>query len=157
MNEIFNSSFETGLRVLLVLSSIQPKAATVDRIAAYDFITIYGRDFDVSHINLHGDSNYNFSELASKRASCNEGIKEFVLSGLISIKHSEEGFTYFLNDKGKNYVDSLSSDYVTQYLEIAKEVQRTFAESSDEEIVKLINCKAIKDLRSFLYNKKRGC
>lgn len=75
MNEIFNSSFETGLRVLLVLSSIQPKAATVDRIAAYDFITIYGRDFGVSHINLHGDSNYNFSELASKRASCNEGIK----------------------------------------------------------------------------------
>ena len=96
MNKIFNSSFETGLRVLLVLSSIQPKAATVDRIAAYDFITIYGRDFGVSHINLHGDSNYNFSELASKRASCNEGIKEFVLSGLISIKRSEEGFTYFL-------------------------------------------------------------
>ena len=110
MNEIFNSSFETGLRVLLVLSSIQPKAATFDRIAAYDFITIYGRDFGVSHINLHGDSNYNFSELASKRASCNEGIKEFVLSGLISIKCSEEGFTYFLNDKGKNYVDSLTSD-----------------------------------------------
>ena len=88
MNEIFNSSFETGLRVLLVLSSIQLKAATVDRIAEYDFITIYGRDFGVSHINLHGDSNYNFSELASKRASCNEGIKEFVLSDLISIKRS---------------------------------------------------------------------
>ena len=116
MNEIFNSSFETGLRVLLVLSSIQPKTATIDRIAAYDFITIYGRDFGVSHINLHGDSNFNFSELASKRASCNEGIKEFVLNGLISINRTQEGFTYFLNDNGKKYVESLSSDYANQYL-----------------------------------------
>lgn len=147
MNEIFNSSFETGLRVLLVLSSIQPKSATIDRIAAYDFITIYGRDFGVSHSNLHGDSNFNFSELASKRASCNEGIKEFVLDGFISINHTEEGFTYFLNEKGKQYVESLSSDYANQYLKIVKEVHKKFAETSDEEIVKLINKKAIKELR----------
>lgn len=147
MHEIFNSSFETGLRVLLVLSSIQPKAATVDRIAAYDFITIYGRDFGVSQNNLHGDSNFNFSELASKRASCNEGIKEFVLDGLVSINHTKEGFTYYLNDSGKTYVKSLSSDYAVQYLAISKEVHIMFADKSDEEIIKLINKKAIKKLR----------
>ena len=147
MNEIFNSSFETGLRVLLVLSSIQPKAATIDRIAAYDFITIYGRDFGVSHINLHGDSNFNFSELASKRANCNEGIKEFVLDGFISINRTEEGLTYFLNGKGKTYIESLSSDYANQYLEIGKEVHKKFAKNTDKDIIKLINKKAIKELR----------
>lgn len=147
MNEIFNSSFETGLRVLLVLSSIQPKTATIDRIAAYDFITIYGRDFGVSHINLHGDSNFNFSELASKRARCNEGIKEFVLNGLISINRTQEGFTYFLNDNGKKYVESLSSDYANQYLEIIQKVHKKFAGTSDEGIINLINKKAIKELR----------
>ena len=101
MNEIFNSSFETGLRVLLILSSIHPKAATIDRIAAYDFITIYGKDFGISESNLHGDSKFNFSELAYKRASCNKGTKEFILNGLISINYTEEGFTYFLNEKGE--------------------------------------------------------
>lgn len=147
MNEVFNSSFETGLRVLLVLSSLQPKAATIDRIVAYDFITIYSRDFGVFHINLHGNSNFHFSELASKRTSCNDGIKEFVLNGLISINHTEEGFTYFLNEKGKKYVESLSSDYANQYLEIVKEVHNKFANTSDEEIISLINKKAIKELR----------
>lgn len=147
MNEIFNSSFETGLRVLLLLSSIQPQAATIDRITAYDFITIYGRDFGVSKTNLHGDSNFNFSELASKRTNCNEGIKEFVLDGLISIKHTEEGFTYYLNQSGRKYVESLSSDYATQYLEISKEVHQKFSSVSDEEIIKLINKKAINELR----------
>ncbi len=147
MNEIFNSSFETGLRVLLLLSSIQPQTATIDRITAYDFITIYGRDFGVSKTNLHGDSNFNFSELASKRMNCNDGIKEFVLEGLISIKRTDEGFTYYLNQSGKKYVESLSSDYATQYLEISKKVHQKFASISDEKIVKLINNKSIKELR----------
>lgn len=147
MNKIFNSSFETGLRVLLVLSSIQPQAATVDRIVAHDFITIYGRVFEVSNINLHGDSNFNFSEMPSKRASCNEGIKVFVQYGFISINHTEQGFTYFLNKKGKKYVESLSSDYANQYLEIAKETHKKFEKASDEEILRLIYKKAIKELR----------
>ena len=147
MNKIFNSSFETGLRVLLLLSSIQPQAATIDRITAYDFITIYGRDFGVSKTNLHGDSNFNFSELASKRINCNEGIKEFVLDGLISIKRTEEGFTYYLNQSGKKYVESLSSDYAAQYLEISQKVHQKFSSFSDEEIINLINKKAINELR----------
>lgn len=147
MNELFNSSFETGLRVLLLLSSIQPQSATVDRIAAYDFMTVYGKDFGVSQINLHGDSNFNFSELASKRANCNEGIKEFVLNGLISINRTNVGFTYFLNPAGKKYVSSLSSDYAEQYLAISKEIHRKFSTLSDEEVVNHINKKAIKELR----------
>lgn len=147
MNKIFNSSFETGLRVLLLLSSIEPQTATVDRITAYDFITIYGRDFGISENNLHGDTNFNFSELASKRASCNEGIKEFVLNGLISINRTDRGFTYYLNQTGKNFVASLSSDYVTQYLGIVEKVHKKYADVSDEEIIKLINKKAIKELR----------
>lgn len=147
MNKIFNSSFETGLRVLLLLSSIQPQAATVDRITAYDFITVYGKDFGVSEINLHGNSNFNFSELATKRANCNEGIKEFVLNGLISINRTDEGFTYFLNQTGKKYVSNLSSDYGEQYLAISKEVHRKFSALSDEDVVNLINKRAIKELR----------
>jgi len=147
MHEIFNSSFETGLRILLILSSIQPRAATIDRIAAYDFITIYGRNFDVSQVNLHGDSNYNFSELASKRTSCNEGIKEFVLNGLISINRTKEGFLYYLSPSGKKYVESLSSDYAVQYLAISKEVHTKFADTQDEEIINIINKKAITELR----------
>lgn len=147
MNDLFNSSFETGLRVLLLLSSIQPQSATIDRIAAYDFMTIYGKNFGVSEINLHGDSNFNFSELASKRANCNEGIKEFVLDGLISINRTDEGFTYFLNSAGKKYVSNLSSDYAEQYLAISKKVHKKFSALSDEEVVNLINKRAIKDLR----------
>lgn len=147
MNKLFNSPFDAGLRCLLLLSCISPNAATIDRISAYDFITIYSKDFDISHNNLHGDSTFNFSELASKRASCNDGIKEFILAGLVSINRTKKVFTYNINHRGRKYVESLSSDYATQYYSIAKKVHTKFSGVSDEEILNFINKKAIKALR----------
>lgn len=41
---------------MLLLSVVSPKSMTIDRITAYDFMTIYGKDFDVSEKNLHGDN-----------------------------------------------------------------------------------------------------
>lgn len=147
MNKLFNSPFDAGLRCLLLLSCISPSAATIDRISAYDFITMYSKDFGISRKNLHGDSTFNFSELASKRVNCSDGIKEFALAGLISINRTNKGFTYSINDQGKKYVKTLSSDYAIQYLSISREVNTKFSNLSDEEILNFINKKAIKALR----------
>ena len=139
MNKLFNSPFDAGLRCLLLLSCISPSAATIDRISAYDFITMYSKDFGISRKNLHGDSTFNFSELASKRVNCSDG--------LISINRTNKGFTYSINDQGKKYVKTLSSDYAIQYLSISREVNTKFSNLSDEEILNFINKKAIKALR----------
>lgn len=147
MNEIFNSSFETGLRILLLLSSISPQAISIDRITAYDFITIYGKDFDVSNTNMHGDSNFNFSELAIKRSNCNEGVKEFVLKGLIDINQTDEGFSYQITPTGQSYVSSLSSEYAELYLATSSVVHKKYSDISDAKLMTLINQKAIKELR----------
>ena len=66
MSEIFNSSLEISLRMLIILNTVQSRLS-VDRIAALDFISIYGKDFGVSEYNLHGDNDYRFSEYTSKR------------------------------------------------------------------------------------------
>lgn len=147
MNKIFNSPFEAGLRSLLVLYTIHPQTATVDRITAYDFITIYSSDFGITDQNLHGNNHFNFSELASKRNNCDQGLKEFALNGLISVHRNNHGFTYGINNTGKTYVESLSSDYAQQYLEIIMLVHDKFANTSDEDLLRLINQKAIEELR----------
>ena len=48
MNDLFNTPFETGLRAMLILSVIRSCGMTIDRLSAYDFMTIYGKDFEVS-------------------------------------------------------------------------------------------------------------
>lgn len=147
MNKLFNTSFESGLRALLVLYTVKPINMTIDRIAAYDFITLYSSSFGITENNLHGNSIFNFSELASKRAGCNEGIKEFVLSGLISINHTENGITYGLTNLSLQFVKSLTSDYTNRYLSINGLVHKEYKDLSDEELLQRINEKAIQELR----------
>ena len=67
MQKLFNSTFEVSLRLMLLLSVTGDVPMTVDRIAAYDVITIYSRDFGLSEEVLHGDNEFGLSEFASRR------------------------------------------------------------------------------------------
>ena len=67
MRTVFNSTFEVSLRILLLLSESGDAGLSIDRIAAYDFITIYSRYFDLSDRVLHGENEFGYSEIASRR------------------------------------------------------------------------------------------
>ena len=47
MTNVFNTTFELSLRVLLALESSIDRPQTVDMITAIDFITVYGKDFGI--------------------------------------------------------------------------------------------------------------
>ena len=62
MNKIFNTTFETSLRILLLLSVSESEQMTLDRIADYDFITIYSKYFGHSEIAIQGKNYFVLSE-----------------------------------------------------------------------------------------------
>lgn len=132
---------------MLILYSMNSNGITIDRITAYDFMTIYAKDLGISDKNLHGINHFNFSELSSKRFICSEGVKNFALNGLIAINQNKKGFLYSLTSTGKKYVESIESNYKTQYLEILKNVKIRFNNISDTELIKIINNAAIDSLR----------
>lgn len=135
---------------MLILSIIQKKGATIDKIVAYDFISIYGKDFGVSEKNLHGDNNFNFSELSSKRELCAAGVKELVLDGLVTVRRSGDGFLYSLTTAGEKYIASLDSDYKEQYLTIVRMVHKKYSRKNDTALLKEISEKALVSLRRYL-------
>ena len=47
MKDIFNTTFEVSLRILIVLNVTQTRLS-IDRVSAMDFMAIYGKDFGVS-------------------------------------------------------------------------------------------------------------
>lgn len=147
MNELFNTPFETGLRAMLILYSTTSRGMTIDRIVAYDFMTIYGGDLGVVENNLHGINHFSFSEFSSKRAICYDGVKSFVLEGLIAVIQNKRGFLYSLSPAGKKYIEELKSNYKTQYLEILNNVQAKFDKVSDTDLINEINNTAIQALR----------
>lgn len=147
MNDLFNTPFETGLRAMLILYTTQRQGITIDRIAAYDFMTIYGNDLGVAEKNLHGINHFSFSELTSKRVTCSEGVKAFVLDGLISVSRNKNGFIYSLTSSGKRYVEALDSDYKKQYLKIVNKVHSKYGQVPEAELINTINQAAVNALR----------
>lgn len=67
MNSVYNSVSEVKIRILILLEHSTQEYISSDMIAALDFITVYGKEFEVSKHNLHGDNRYKYSELPSRR------------------------------------------------------------------------------------------
>lgn len=147
MNELFNTVFETNLRILLVLNVIKPRGATIDRITAYDFMAVYGKEFGITNFNLHGNNSFNFSEFPAKRLQINEGIKEAVIDGMIIVNQTSSGFQYKLSKNGLILVKSLNTNYSQQYIETLSKIHCIYARKSDTTLIKVININAITTLR----------
>lgn len=61
------STFEISLRILLMLNELQGSSFDEQQIGAVDFISVYAADFGLLDENLHGYSNYRFSEYPARK------------------------------------------------------------------------------------------
>ena len=147
MPKLFNTPFEVSLRILLLLYAVRPLAMTIDRISAYDLMSVYGRDFGIAEQNLHGESQFSFSEFSAKREQCNGAMKSLLLDGFASVEKSHRGFLFALNGRGVKFAEAMQSEYAAEYMETAKKTHRALKETSDESLLSEITNKAIGSLK----------
>ena len=126
------------LRILL-LADAADKPLNVDRLAALDFICIFGKKCRVLDKNLHGDNEFGFSEFTIKRERIAEAVKIAVKNDFLVVETSDEGFTYGINDRGKAIVTGVQSPYARSYTVGAKIVCSRFAGYTDDEILRYIS------------------
>ncbi|TYS69710.1 hypothetical protein FZC76_05590 [Sutcliffiella horikoshii] len=147
MNNLFNSTFETSLRILIIMSEYQDTHISADTIAAIDFISIYGAEFKISDTNLHGDNLFMFSEFTSRRTLVQQGVKKLVLQNLISVLPSKEGFTYRINSNGIKYINSFESHYAHSYKEMCHRARQYILNRAEKDVFKMINEHSIRSLK----------
>lgn len=134
MTQIFNSELEVNLRVLSILFIVQ-NSVSIDYITTMDLFTTYGKNYGFTQENLHGDSSYNFSEIASRRTLINRSIRSLVTKGLVNAEESSNGFHYSLNEDGRNICNALDSDYHRKYSETVKTIVQKTHSLSDAQLV----------------------
>ena len=142
MIDVFNSTFEISLRMLLVLKSVRCELS-IDKILLFDYLATYGKEFGVSTYNLHGENNYRFSELAAKRNIMNSAVKDLVLKGYVIPCYSKKGFLYKISDVGITFCDSLNNVYATEYLSNISNVIERFSNYTDIQLSAFIRQHAI--------------
>lgn len=114
----------------------------VDRIAALDFICIFGKKFEVLDKNLHGDNDFGFAEFAYKREKVVDATKLAVRNDYISVVQDGQGFRYQINDRGNTIVEAVQSSYSKSYMLGAKIVYRRFSNYTDDGLLKFVTDKA---------------
>ncbi len=140
-SKVFNTTFENMLRLLLLADTLNTPA-NVDRLAALDFICIYGKKCKVLEKNLHGDNEFGFAEFANKREKISEAAKLSVRNDFIKVEHTNQGFLYSISDRGRQVVQGTQSPYAKAYVMGAKIVCMRFSNISDEGVLQYISDRA---------------
>lgn len=144
-SEVFNTVFESMLRVLL-LTSILDDQANSDRITALDFICIFGRKCEILDRDLHGDNEFCFAEYAVKRERIAEAIRLAVRNDFLEVVATDGGFRYSINERGRRVVSGVDSPYARAYLLGARIVCRRFANCPDDEVLRYVDERAMRSL-----------
>ncbi len=126
------------LRILLLTETVN-KPMNIDRMAALDFICIFGKKCRVLDKNLHGDNEFGFSEFTTKRERITEAAKLAVKNNFLMVENTKDGFAYSINARGKQVNKGLQSPYARAYVIGAKIVNSRFSAYSDEEILEYIS------------------
>lgn len=137
MDQLFNSVREMELRIEFLLNQFTEMPLSSEQIVAFDFICIYGKEFEIAEKNLHGNSPYKFGEIASKRYLAHYAIKSGVVDGLIEVDLNE-GYRYFLSKRGVAYVNAFESKYGKRYSENAKAAKKKYSEYDENALMKII-------------------
>ena len=147
MEKVFNTTFEVSLRLMLLLSVAEGTPMTVDRIAAYDVMTIYSRIFGLSEEVLHGNNEFGLSEFASRRNKTQAALRELVLNGSVKAITSNKGFCYQITPAGKGIADKMVTQYATDYKRLATITAAGFRGKSDADVLAVVNMTAEDSLR----------
>ena len=100
---------------------------------------INGKSLNINADNLNGDNIFYLSEYASKRNEINETIKSLVFKKLIQIKCTVNGFEYQITDSGMEFVESLNSNYATDYMKALTEISILIDKMNDQQLMNYIN------------------
>lgn len=147
MTKLFNTPFELSLRSVLLLSVTERKDMTLDRVAAYDFIAIYGSYFDLTENNLHGVNDYSFSEFTSRRELLNEALRILVLDGLVRATHKKDGFCFEITEQGRAFCNKQSTEYANSYRAMVARTNQKYGNSTEIDLLAIISKKAKEALR----------
>lgn len=132
---------------MVLLLDVANAGITLDRIAAYDFITIYCEDFGVADRSLNGENGFAFSELSARRSLTKTAIKDLVVDGLVIATDDETGILYSISESGRNMSKSFQSEYARRYKELMRLVVEKCGNYSDVQLLNEISRQSTKSLR----------
>lgn len=141
--QLFNSIYEVGLRFLIILylTKDNPNLNTKYHLLAIDHIALYGENYKISDINLHGHSNFSSAEFANRYLKVDNILNYLSNINLITSNISKnKEYVYSITECGCRVYEKLNKtqDYFKNYHNNVRFALNKFEYKSDIDLFNLI-------------------
>lgn len=136
--KLFNSRFELALRVMLILKN--SKKITKTKILALDLMSTYGKACKIANENLHGNNQFDISEIAIRKKLIDKAIAYLRLYELAEeLYDSNLGYTYRLTNNGRKIIDQVNDDYAERYQGTLRKAIDLIGKRDDEQLFSILS------------------
>lgn len=133
MTKPFNSPLETGIRSLVILTAMYPKALDLQHLVEFDYLIVHSGDVDGPE-SLHAPLPMRSGELLVRRGLIERGLLLMMSRGLIERVISTDGFLYMASDAANAFLSLLTSPYILKLQDRACWISERFGNSSLDEL-----------------------
>lgn len=135
---VFNGPVESGLRAVVLLYSLFPGAASLQRLVVFDYLLIHSDDIPNGPPGLHPKTPYRSGELLVRRDTLRRGMLLYMSRGLIREHYSDQGITRSATELTGAFVDALAADYTQALRQRADWVADRFGNHSEHDLDALV-------------------
>jgi hypothetical protein len=130
---IFNSALETGIRQLIILDALHPRACDLKELTWFDHLIVHSADVGGPE-SLHPAIEGRVGELTVRREIILQSLKLMQQTHLVEEIHTDGGVQYQASDDAPIFLDALSSEYSRLLKERALWLNERFGSMPTEEI-----------------------
>jgi hypothetical protein len=135
----FNNGIETGLRMLVLLTSAFPFKYDIDHLVYFDYMMVHSGDINPDIKSLHPAVPNRTGELFVRRSLIQNGIDLFIQKGFLLRAYTEKGIQYGATEAATPFLESLSEDYTQELVKRASWVAANYANIKLNDLRKMMN------------------
>lgn len=129
MNDVFNTPFELGVRMVYLLMALYPRKVDLQRLVYFDYAAIYSADLSGPE-SLHTPVPLRGGEYSSRREIIEEGLYLMAKRSFVNVIADSNGISFQLGDNGPALIGLIGGDYSR---ELIKRCQWVALELGDKE------------------------
>lgn len=137
--KIYNSYLEIGLRILIILNSLEGKSCNIDKLTYYDHLLLHSGDVIDGPKSILPESPFRYFEYSVKKQGITDSVDFLWRKGLISVDYQDNGIYYKSNRLTELFLDSFESELYKELKETASWVVKNFATYNHEDLRKFFN------------------
>jgi hypothetical protein len=135
---LFNSALETGVRAVVILDAIHPRAFDIAHLTWCDHLVVHTGDIG-GPASLHPDIPQRTGELLVRRKLVEDGVNLMRRLHMIDADVGANGIQFRASEEASSFVEALRADYAATLKKRAEWLAKYLLEKSDADLTALIN------------------